>query len=656
VKRRRLELAVLAFGFLFVGVILLSFQPGRRPSPAASGASPAPGAGPAGEATAVLSGVDFTETLRGKPVFRIRSDRTVGFGPGAGLDPNWYALEKVALTVYPDQGSPVTVLADRAEYDDRSKAARLTGNVRWSDEAGTLGQTDRVEFDPASRVLRVPSPVRLDRGTFQISAPSGRYEVAARSVFLDGPVRGAGSGEGTGGISSLSAGEGVYRRDEATVELSGDVAVATRAGDRLESERLAIRLSPADGGVEWIRAWGNVRGALAASAAPSRAPAPRTYAGAEGAFSFAPGGQLRSLALTGAPARVEEPGRRIQARSIGLAFASGRPVSGQARGAVRVFTPEMQSESERADTSFGEGGEIDTLVLSEKVRLRGEGRSGSGDRLVEVASRGTSILTADASRSAVVEREGSRLSAFRIEVDRTRRTLRGEGNARALFRPSPGGGDRAVTPVGDPSRPTYGKAERIVLDEASRLAILSGGAALWQGASSLAADDITLNDAERTAVAVGGVRALFTPARPDEGKGIGRPEPTVITARRLLWREPEGTARLEGGVTATRGTFRASGREGIAYLDGDRKVKRVELVGDVYLADRAAGRTGKAERAIDFPQEGRTILHGSPARVADAEGNQVAGATLTIADRGRRVEVAPPEGGRTETVHRTRAD
>ena len=64
---------------------------------------------------------------------------------------------------------------------------------------------------------------------------------------------------------------------------------------------------------------------------------------------------------------------------------------------------------------------------------------------------------------------------------------------------------------------------------------------------------------------------------------------------------------------------------------------------------------GQADHAVDYPPQGRTILEGKPARVADAE-NRVSGAILTITERGRRVEVTAPEGEKTETVHRTKRD
>jgi lipopolysaccharide export system protein LptA len=138
--------------------------------------------------------------------------------------------------------------------------------------------------------------------------------------------------------------------------------------------------------------------------------------------------------------------------------------------------------------------------------------------------------------------------------------------------------------------------------------------------------------------------------------GSAREEPTVVTARRLLYRESEASAVFEDAVTVTRGAWRATGDRGAAFFAKDRKLERVELSGGVVLADRATGRTGAADRAVDYPNEGRTVLNGSPARVSDAEGNRVAGSTLTITGRGKNVEVTAPEGGRTETIHKTKSN
>jgi lipopolysaccharide export system protein LptA len=269
-----------------------------------------------------------------------------------------------------------------------------------------------------------------------------------------------------------------------------------------------------------------------------------------------------------------------------------------------------------------------------------------------VPARGLWVLTGGPGGSATAESEGSRVSAARIEIDRSHRTLDAEGNARAVFVPGKSN-QKSPTLVGDPSKPTYGKAARMVFDDGSRVATLSGGATLWQGPSSLFGDDVTLNDSERTLVAVGHTRTVVSPEPGSAPRGAA-PEPSVVTAKRVLYREAEGSAVFEGGVAVNRGPWRATAQKATAFFGAGRKIERVEMTGDVSLADASAGRTGKADRALDWPQTEKTVLEGKPAWVTDAQGNRVSGASLTITEGGKTVEVTAPEGGRTETIHKTR--
>jgi lipopolysaccharide export system protein LptA len=232
--------------------------------------------------------------------------------------------------------------------------------------------------------------------------------------------------------------------------------------------------------------------------------------------------------------------------------------------------------------------------------------------------------------------------------------VRGEGHARAVFAPDPGRRAGPVTFFGDGKAPTYGKADRITLDDAGHAATLSGGASLWQGDSSLFADDITLSDADKTVTAIESVRAVLTPAGNAEKGEEGAA--SVVTAKRLLYRDSDRSARFEGGVSVTRGGWKASGGESTAWLDREGAVETVEVSGAVRMTDRAFGRSAQADKALDYLKQGKTVLWGAPARVTDAGGNQVAGAVLTIVDRGRSVEVTAPEGGTTETIHRTSRD
>ncbi|MEP6802214.1 MAG: LptA/OstA family protein [Acidobacteriota bacterium] len=705
--RRAVEVAVLAFGALFVAFIVYSFRPGRRPAPGRAARQEVPPSAEAGQATTVLKGFDYTETLRGKPLFHIQSERTVGFGAAAGLLPDLYALEKVALTVYPETGAPVTVHSETASYDQRTGGARLKGNVRWVDGRGALGETADVEFKPASRELVAPGALRVTRGTFILDARSGLYDVAHREARLEGPVRGSGTGEGTGGLSALAADRAVYKRDEATVELSGSVSGQTTGGNRISSDRLVLKTSEEGRGFDWARAEGHVAGTIESAALSSPGAGKRgrqSYAGERGGLLFSPDGSVRSLALSGTPASVdEEPGpgapagRKLRASSIDVAFEGGHARSARAQGAVRIETSGSHGESDQANMTLLPTGEVQTLELSGSVKMSGDGRAGSAEHAVQIADRNVWVLTGGPGRSATVEGDGSKVSAARIEIDQKHKGVRADGGARAVLVPRQNGA-RLATPVGDSTRPTFGKADRMTFDDASRVATLSGNATLWQEASSVFGNDITVNDTERSLVAVGNTRTVFSPpeaARKPASPAGTKPaaaasdrdrHPSVVTARRLIYREigeagrsapstapspslspPSGpaavpparavpaTATFEGGVVVTSGPWRAASERAVAFVGADRRIERVEMNGDVSFRDAAEGRSGQAVKATDWPAEGRTVLEGAPAFVLDREGNRVSGATLTIGKRGGSVEVTAPEGGRTETIHRTRS-
>jgi LPS export ABC transporter protein LptC len=683
-RRRRSELVVLAFGVAFAAAVLFSLR-ARLGSGRLATHRAVPGVPPrseAGQPTTVLSQFDYTETVRGKPVFRIRSERTVGFGPAAGLAPERYALEKVHLTLYPEEGAPVTVEAEKADYDAKTKAAVLRGNVRWTDDKGGMGETETVEYRPDSRVLVARDPVHFAQGSFEATARSGTYDVGHRETQLAGPVKGTGTGQDSGGLASLAADSASYRRADLMIDLSGNVSAEGQGGDRLASDRLLLQLDSEGKHLDWARALGHVKGRLVSSSAaagptpaPGTTPQPRDYAGNQGVLFYGPDGRPRSLSLTGQPASVAEGNRRVTAEAIDVALVDGKPVTANAQRRVELTAPPNEASADSAVVRYGPGGEIVAVELSGSVRMKGDGKAATAERAVQVPDRDVWLLTGSASASAAVQSGGSKLSAPRIEIGQKNRTVTADGGARAVFEPEKGK-PVATYPVGDPSKPTYGKAARIALDDNSKIATLSGGASLWQESSSVSADDITLNDADRTLAAVGNARAVLPPsssaqAAQDKRSSSGEPPPTkaapakdsaaatkaestVVTSQSLHYKDAASQVTFEKDVVMTRGLFRASAADGAAWFDAEHKVERVELTGSVSLDDATAGRKGQADRAVDSPKLDRTILEGNPAVVTDAEGNRVAGATLTITERGRRVEVTAPEGGKTVTVHKTR--
>ena len=658
-SRRKLELAVVALAAIFLAVLGISFRPGRRPEAGRPGAAIPPAPEASGEATTLLEGFDFTESVGGKPLMRIKADRTIGYGPAAGLAPNLYAGEKVELTVYPDDGPPVTVHSDRADYDERTRESRLSGNVRWNDREGQLATTDQIVFKPNVRRLEAPGRVVLTQGTSRFTAPSASYDLADRIVRFAGPVEGTATGERDGALSKLTARQGLYRRDTGAVELEF-VDAASGGGDRLAADRLELQMAAEGGKPSSARATGNVRGLLAGGPAPADSgaagPRPeRPYSADEATLAFDASGKSRSVVLTGAPATISEGARRVTAKRIEIGFENGEASTASGAGEVRVDFPGGHADAHEGSLALGRDGTARNITLAGDVRVEADGRGGQAARAVQRGDGDVWVLTGEPSRAAHVDSAGSKLSAETIELDRGKQTVRGDGRARAVFSPDAQKKVNRTAFVGDPKKPTFGKADRILLEDARHLATLTGSATLWQDDSSLFADTIVLSDADRTVRADGQVRAVMAPAAAKTSGAPPRPA-SVITASRLLYQDSDRSARFEGGVGVTRGGWRSTGGASTAWLDKDGQVESVEISGDVKMNDRTVGRSAEAEKALDSPKAGKTVLWGHPARVTDAGGNRVAGAILTITDRGRSVEITAPEGGKTETIHRTQKD
>ncbi len=666
-KIRRSEIAVLLSALAFGALLVFSFRPGRRPEAEGKNRSPvpAPSDGVRGQATTLLDGFDFTEESGGKPVLRIKADHTVGYGPGAGLAPDLYAGQKVTLTLYPDDGRPVTVFADRGTYDERTREARLEGNVHWNDDQGALAETSEGQYRPNTRTLEAPRPVHFAKGSIDLNAPSARYDLREKALYLAGPIHGSGGGEDSAGLSQLTARSGIFRREPGVLELEV-VDSRSKKGDQYAAEHVVVKTGSSGGHTEWMRGSGGVRGMLApggvASAETHGSPVERQYSADESLLNFDAAGKPHGLTLTGSPAMLWEPGRRLLAPTIEIAFEDGRVAAAKALGGLRLEGTTSRAQAEQGRLGFSREGDAQNVVLEGSVKVEADGRKGDGAKAVELDQSGLWLLTGDATHAARVESGRSRLSADRIELDRARHQVRGDGRARAVLGTDDQKKSGMVTFIGDPKKPSYGKADRIVLDDATQVATLSGSASLWQEDSSLFADDITLADAEKTVTAVQNVRAVLAPekrTKAAEKASAPKTAPpdksaSVVTSKKLVYHDTDRSGRFEGGVVVTRGAgWRATGGESTAWLGKDQGLDCMEISGDVDLADHTVGRTATAEKVVDYPKQGKTVLWGAPARVVEASGNQVAGAVLTIFDRGGSVEITAPEGGKTETIHRT---
>jgi len=202
---------------------------------------------------------------------------------------------------------------------------------------------------------------------------------------MEGPVQGIGTGEGSGGLTSLSADRAVYRKEESVIELEGKVSAGSRGGDKLSADRLVLKMEGDGGRLQWARALGHVQGVLVSSvgspqgAGAASTPGARPYSADSAALQFGADGHAQSLSLAGSPAAVSDPRGRVEAKVIDVAFQAGRATSASARDSVHIQTETSRADAQRATLSFGADGQIETLQLSGGVRMEGEGRISRAD-------------------------------------------------------------------------------------------------------------------------------------------------------------------------------------------------------------------------------------------------------------------------------------
>jgi LPS export ABC transporter protein LptC len=671
VTRRAARSILLALGAGLILLLIFLFRGARRHL--ASPPAPAPETEAGGrQPTAILSGFDYSETLEGKPFFRIHADRTFGYAGGESSSTQIYELRAVTLTVYPAEGPPLVVHGDRAEVDAATHRAKLSGNVRVTDPRGATTTTDAIQFDPTTRTARTAGPARFQWSTMLARAAAVTYDMRSGVADLSGPVTASSAGAvPPAGFGSVRSDRAQYRRGPGELFLSGHVE-ASRPGQRLSAETLLLQLSADRKRVAWATSAGNVQGVVSGLAG-EKAREVQLFRADRSTFAFGPDGDLTEATLEGAPASIDQapgvagvPARRLAAMHIAIQFRDGRPIQADARGTVRLTETASPGGSvgprtttaREALATYDRDGQVRAVRFAGDVVSEATDFEARAPEAVYDVADNVVILRGADGKSAHARSGANRVSADRIEIRRSRSLLTAEGDARGTFLRKAGEQSRVPGFLAGSREPSFGKADRMTLDDAAHTADLDGHAALWQEDTCLLADEIFLNGAQKTAHASGHVRAVLRtetePARERDRPAVAAKNPlTLVASRTMDYAETDHTLEFRDGVSLRRAGAIATGDRAVAVLGEAQRVETVTITGNVHFDDPATGRRGSGQEAVDDVGRGVVVLSGTPAEAADLQGNRVEGAILTFRKGESSVEVAAPDGGKSVTTYRT---
>jgi lipopolysaccharide export system protein LptA len=486
-------------------------------------------------------------------------------------------------------------------------------------------------FARGDRYMRFERGVRMNRGGQVIEAGEAMVHLFADRdepdrVELRGDSRITG-GENMGSLRLLSArdinldyGEDGRTLQQATLAGRGSVHMSGpdgRPGQQLNAEWIDVSLAP-DGAVTGLSGRDAVSVVLpAVDAAPARTVRSTALSGRGAAreglstMRFEGAVEFREAATAERPARVA----RAQALDLQLKPSSGELEEARFAGTFQFEEGALKGSSADARYQIGEG----LLALTGPV-------GGTPPH---------------------IEDERLTIDADRIDLTLSPRRMRAAGSVGTVLLPAPKGtpaaqGNRRPALLGD-SEPVIVSADKLDYAEVERRGVYSGQARLFQGETSIRANEITLDESRGDLLATG---AVLTTLKLEPRDAAAKTQPTIARGATFRYSDETRRAAYETGaqMDGDQGTIRADHIE--LFLEkADNRLDRLEASGKVSVA--VEQRRASGSKLTYRPADEEYLMVGSPVQLIE-ECQETSGRTMKFFRSSERVQVDGNDQQRTQ--------
>ena len=556
--------------------------------------------------------------------------------------------------------------------------------------AGAAGYAKR------DRYIRFERSVKMRRGPQIISADGAVVTLEAAADVVDqielrGSAQVAGVGQGANGLESMRSrdmnlgmaddGQTLQQATlvgEAVVRVAGG---ANAPAQQLASQAVDVEIAADGQSVQGLSAQDDVQ--LDLPAANPGAPTRRI--------------RSRSLDADGEPG---VPGLRTARFAGEVEFREAAPAAKDKPAVERIV------RAPALETKMQSGlGTIDRATFTEGVSVKDGTRTAQGPTMIYDVAQGTIALSSPAGATGFVQVSDERVN---IEAGSLEWTLDGtsmvaQTNVKSVLKP--GGGAAGSKGVKRPAMLTADQAINVTAanmtyNQQTGHAEYTGDAQLWQGATSIRAKTITLDEATGNLTAKDTVRSVMrietkTTAKPEataaDKPGRLRPAPpraagpgaapaatappaqdsaaakgkpsvlasdTIATANELVYDDAERRARYTGTarMVGERGDLRGERIE-LFFDESGRGVSRLEGFDNVRFSLKArpggSPRWGNGGRLTYFADEERYVLSGPRAIVVERldakQCRETQGRTLTFFSSNDSAVVDSDNNSRTLT-------
>jgi LPS export ABC transporter protein LptC/lipopolysaccharide transport protein LptA len=581
-------------------------------------------------------------------------------------------FQSVTVTVPPrDDRKGFTISGDEAEVTKDNAQVRLTGNLKLTTTDKLTMTGPEATYDSSDGIIRIPGDVTFVKERMTGSSVGATYDNTRDVLWMLERARIDIARDGRGqGETHMQAGSAGFARADRYIRLQ-DAATVNREGQTLSGDSVTVFMQPTADIVELIE----LRGQSSVSL-----PAPQQLqqmAATDINLAYQPDGRtLRQVTLAERAAvqfrtQGAGPGRRLAAALIDMQLdADGSTMTGlTAQEAVQLSVPQAGATPARVITGdsltgAGQPGRgltgatftnnvtfretrpasrgqavVDRTITAQNLELQ---TKGSIDAIDRATFTGT-VAIKDAQRTASAPRLVYRTESgdITLSAEGTPLTARiddARGSVQARIVNIVGGGDdilaetdvRSVLQGGadGPARPGMFKADEPVnvtatkLERRTKKAVYTGDAQIWQGATSIKGDTITLDEDSGNLIAVGKARTVMELEEQDAATGKPQRSVTTGTSNELEYLDKERKAILRGAarlVSTRDGDLRGTRIE-MFMLEGGRELERLEAYEAVTM--QTATRHATGARLTYFTKEGRYVMGGTPVVVLEQFPNE----------------------------------
>jgi lipopolysaccharide export system protein LptA len=680
--QRRARLIIAIFGLLLAGTVVYVIRPrDLRTPPPTIATTP--------EARVETTGGNVVQVKGTRQDLRVEFASQVTYADGRT------ALQGVKLMVDNREGRNFVITGKEARVGRDNSSYEMTGDVKLVASDGLVATGNAASFTDAEGIVRVPGPVQFTRGRMAGAGVGFTYDEQRNTVWLldQAVVRFAAEGElppmdVAAGAAGFARGDR-YLRFERGVRMNraGQLIEATEAtvhlfADRDEPDRIELR---GDSRITGGENMGSLRLLSARDinldyADDGRTLQQATMAG-RGTVHMAgrnngPGQQLNgewidvSLAPDGAvtglsgrdavnvvlPANGDTPSRTVRSTAM-----SGRGAPGEGLSAMRfedavefreAATRERPARIARAHALDLQlkpsSGDLEEARFTGAFRFEEGALTGASAEARYQIGDGLLALTGlDGGRPPHIADDRLTIDAERIDVTLSPRRMRASGKVGTVLLPA-----REGTPAAEGTRrpalladrePVIVSADKLDYAEDTRRGVYTGQARLFQGETSIRANEITLDESRGDLVATGSVLTTLklTPRDP----GIKTP-PTIARGATFRYGDDTRRAAYDTGaqMDGEQGTIRADRIE--LYLEkAENRLERLEAAGTVSVTIEKRKATGV--KLTYRPADEEYLMVGSPVQLVE-ECQETSGRTMRFFRSSERVQVDGNDQQRTQ--------